>query len=242
LGADTVIPPFSCNFSPFFPYISSINKGTVMNTKTHGSKQLMIIGLSVIVMLSAIDACAWRVGVSYRGGYHGSAHGGFRGGYNHYYPGFHHGYYYSGYGYGPRWPYGYDFAPGIGTFVTYLPDVYETVIINGHTYYFAGGYYFRPYSSGYVIVPEPVSVAPATVQTQKSEATAQTSSSSDADKQPVAQPKSASHDTITVNIPNSKGGFTPVALVKNKDGYLGPQGEFYAGHPTVDELKALYGN
>ena len=45
-----------------------------------------------------------------------------------------------------------------------------------------------------------------------------------------------------INIPNSKGGFTPVRLIKHKNGYIGPQGEFYAGHPTVDALKALYGD
>jgi hypothetical protein len=45
-----------------------------------------------------------------------------------------------------------------------------------------------------------------------------------------------------VNVPNSKNGFTPVKLVKQGNGYIGPQGEFYPGHPTVDQLKALYGN
>jgi hypothetical protein len=58
----------------------------------------------------------------------------------------------------------------------------------------------------------------------------------------TAQPKPESKDTATITIPNSKGGFTPVRLVKHNNGYLGPQGEFYAGHPTVDQLKALYGN
>lgn len=29
----------------------------------------------------------------------------------------------------------------------------------------------------------------------------------------------------------------PVALTKSNDGYVGPQGEFYQGHPTVEELK-----
>jgi hypothetical protein len=214
-----------------------------MNKKTYGSKLVMIAGFGLIVILSAMDASAWRVGVSYRGGYHGSAYGGFRGGHNHFYPGFHHGYYQGWYGYGPRWPYRYDVAPCIGTYVTYLPDVYETVIINGKTYYFAGGYYFSPYSRGYVIVPEPVSAAPATTQAKGSETKAQASSPAVADKAPVAtQPESTSHDTTTINIPNSKGGFTPVVLVKHKDGYLGPQGEFYAGNPTVNELKVLYGN
>lgn len=46
---------------------------------------------------------------------------------------------------------------------------------------------------------------------------------------------------ITVNVPNSNGSFTPVKLVKYKDGYVGPQGEYYPGNPTVDQLRVLYG-
>lgn len=215
-----------------------------MKKKLYGS---MIISLSLIIIFSAIDASAWgggsRGGASARAGFRGGFYSGFRGGGHYYYPGFYHGYSYGRYGYGPQWPYWYDFAPCIGTFVTYLPDDYTTVIVNGTPYYYAGGYYFTPYSRGYVIVPEPVPAASTTSQAKGAEATAQPSSSSGADQQPVAaQPKSASHDTATINIPNSKGGFTPVVLVKHKDGYTGPQGEFYAGHPTVDELKALYGN
>jgi hypothetical protein len=90
-----------------------------------------------------------------------------------------------------------------------------------------------PYSNGYRVVP-----APATSQDQ--EPTAAPASS---DEQSIAaQPKSASNDTATINIPNTKGSFTPVRLVKHKDGYIGPQGEFYAGHPTIAALKALYGD
>jgi len=46
---------------------------------------------------------------------------------------------------------------------------------------------------------------------------------------------------VTVNIPNANGGFTSVKLTKFKDGFKGPQGEFYKGHPTVEELRVLYG-
>ena len=46
----------------------------------------------------------------------------------------------------------------------------------------------------------------------------------------------------TVSIPNSNGTFTAVKLTKHGKGYLGPQGEFYIGHPTVAQLKALYGD
>ena len=48
-------------------------------------------------------------------------------------------------------------------------------------------------------------------------------------------------DTVTVNVPNARGGYTPVKLVKTDKGYTGPKGELYAGHPTVRQLTALYG-
>ncbi len=57
----------------------------------------------------------------------------------------------------------------------------------------------------------------------------------------VAAPAPAQTNTLTVNVPNSGGGYTPVNLVKKGDGYVGPQGEYYQGNPTVDQLKALYG-
>ena len=55
---------------------------------------------------------------------------------------------------------------------------------------------------------------------------------------PVETPEKSA---IIINIPNASGGFTAVKLIRHKNGYIGPQGEFYAGHPTVEELKVLYG-
>ena len=46
--------------------------------------------------------------------------------------------------------------------------------------------------------------------------------------------------TVVINIPNSNGSYTPVVLQKSGDGYVGPQGEYYPGHPTVGQLKVLY--
>ena len=218
-----------------------------MKKKTY----VMIIGLSLIIMLFAIDTPAKsassarsssssvrsssgfrgaakasvRGGASARGGYYRGGYGGFQGGRNYYHSGFSRGYYHGYYGWGSYWPYW-----SIGSYFTYLPDDYTTVYVDGTPYYYCDGSYFTPYSSGYMVVPTP---------TQDQEATEQASS----DEQPiVAQPKSVSRDTTTINIPNSKGGYTPVRLVKHKNGYIGPQGEFYTGHPTVAALKALYGD
>ncbi len=214
-----------------------------MKNKTSCLKYGVIVGLGLMVILAPVDASAWgggsRGGSSARsgGGYHGGGYGGFRGGGYGYHSGYNHGYgYYSG---GPYWPYWYGFTPYIGAYVAYLPDDYTTVVVDGAPYYYSGGYYFSPYSSGgYVVVPEPVA---------NDAASAPVASATDQVQAPVSralqtQPNLASKDTTMINIPNSKGGFTPVRLIKHKNGYIGPQGEFYAGHPTVDALKALYGD
>ena len=229
---------------------------------------MIFVGLGLVVMLFAIDARARgssttqsasvhspsirthasaSVGfqggfdrMGYRGGLAKSAArgntsgwSGYRGNGNYYHSGNSHRYYRGNYGRRSYWPY-----RSIGTYFTYLPDYYTTVYVDGSPYYYCDGYYFSPYSNGgYVIVPEPVS----TVASQEPEAIVQ-SSPSETDEQPIAPQSKASHDTVTINVPNSKGGFTPVRLVKNKNGYIGPQGEFYAKHPTVTALKALYGD
>jgi hypothetical protein len=44
-----------------------------------------------------------------------------------------------------------------------------------------------------------------------------------------------------VNIPNDKGGYTPVIIKRSGNGYIGPQGEYYPEFPKVSQLKLLYG-
>jgi hypothetical protein len=149
-------------------------------------------------------------------------------------------------------------VPPIGAYVAYLPDGSTTFIVGADRYYYYNGVYFRPYSDGYVIVSPPPSqpattTAPAASAQNNAPSQTSTTSGTGAEAKSLSsapgaslaaagQQKSASSDTVTVGVPNSKGGFSSVKLVKHKDGYIGPQGEFYAGHPTVDELKALYGN
>jgi len=47
--------------------------------------------------------------------------------------------------------------------------------------------------------------------------------------------------SLVINVPNSYGGYTAVTLTRHGDGYIGPQGEFYRGNPTVEQLRVLYG-
>ena len=106
-------------------------------------------------------------------------------------------------------------ALAVGAFIDALPPRHTTVIVEGTPYYYGDNHYYRQYpNGGYVVVEPPVLVQP-----------------------PVQTP-----DTVTINIPNSRGGYTPVVLRRAGYGYLGPQGEYYADSPTVDQLRALYGN
>ncbi|MBU1863659.1 MAG: hypothetical protein KKH94_08365 [Candidatus Omnitrophica bacterium] len=56
----------------------------------------------------------------------------------------------------------------------------------------------------------------------------------------VPQSIEAAEKTIMVNVPNANGSFTRIVLKKTKEGYLGPQGEFYLDYPTIHQLKAMY--
>ena len=165
-----------------------------------------------------LTACLFCLGlVSLTMAWHGGHGGGYYGGYHGY-----HGYY------GHPW----------GGF--YIGSIWfdsPTIVSDGVPYYYANGYYYVPQGNTYVIVeppaPAPAAVTPAPVTPA-----------------PIEQPKVVASlnttkeiqsDTVTINVPNSKGGYVPVKLIKKDKGYVGPQGEFYPGNPTVAELKTLYG-
>ena len=132
--------------------------------------------------------------------------------------------YYGGHFYRPG-PIGFFMVmPPIGAIVTILPAGHRTVIVGGISYYYYDSVYYTDSPDGYVVVPAPanVTVAPAPVETATTTAT------------PPGQ-------SIIINVPSSNGSFTPVKLVKYQGGYIGPQGEYYPGNPTVDQLRVLYG-
>ncbi len=65
-------------------------------------------------------------------------------------------------------------------------------------------------------------------------------------EQPAAKPSIPADPkpplTITVNVQNSNGSFTPVALHQEGTWWVGPRGEYYKdGFPTVGQLRPLYG-
>lgn len=129
----------------------------------------------------------------------------------------HRHYYRDGRWYRPGW-FGLSFAVSVltnGTMIDELPPKHTTVIIQGIPYYHDDRYYYRTSpEGGYVVVQSPVIV--------KSEA-----------QMP---------EMSTVNIPNSRCGYTSVTLRKSGNGFIGPQGEYYSEYPSVEQLKAMYGN
>ena len=113
--------------------------------------------------------------------------------------------------------------PPLGAVVTVIPAGHKTFIFGGITYYYHDEVYYKACPSGYMVVPAPVvNLAAAAPDARR--------------------PQNLAGEKVTVNVPNSKGGYTPVVLVKNGNGYIGPQGEYYPGNPTVEQLRALYGN
>ncbi|MDE2027958.1 MAG: hypothetical protein KGK03_07360 [Candidatus Omnitrophica bacterium] len=59
--------------------------------------------------------------------------------------------------------------------------------------------------------------------------------------QPAVPTTTYAGDTVTVNIPNSTGGYTAVVLKRTGNGYIGPQGEYYDQIPSTEQLQAMYG-
>jgi len=152
--------------------------------------------------------------------------------------GHHEGYYYRGdrcYRHG--W-FGFDVvvaALTIGAIIDSLPPRHTTVIVGGVPYHYYDGVYYRPYPGGYVVVPAPVVIQPIVVAPEPAQPAVVTYPGH------VAQPQAQTPEAVTINIPNSRGGYTAITLRKSGNGFIGPQGEYYSEHPTVEQLKTLYG-
>jgi hypothetical protein len=127
--------------------------------------------------------------------------------------------YHDGRFYKPSW-FWFDIAivrPPLGAVVSFLPFGHRSVVIGGLTYYQYDNIYYQACPAGYVVVPEP------------------------AVSQNVIVAQNLSGEKVSINIPNSNGSYTTIILLKRGGGYLGPQGEYYPGNPTVEQLKSLYG-
>ena len=122
----------------------------------------------------------------------------------------------------------------IGAIAASLPPRYSTVYVGGMPYYYCDGIYYRPAPEGYMVVPAP---APAPVIMAPS-----------APAQVIVTPQTenvnaqgAAGESFVVNVPNAQGGYTSVTMTRRGNGFIGPQGEYYAEFPKIKQLKEMYG-
>lgn len=103
-----------------------------------------------------------------------------------------------------------------------LPGKHEIVVVKNKKYYYSGGRYYKPgaFNFGFVLVTPSISKIVRVHYTPV--------------KPVIFQ------EQVIINVPNSDGSFTAVTLVKYNNGYIGPQGEYYASNPRVEQLMALY--
>ena len=126
--------------------------------------------------------------------------------------------------YRPSW-FGLEFfasTPPMGAVVAVLPYGYKIIGYGGATYYYYNNIYYKNYPGGYVVVPVPITTSTSTSVVTQSQGTYY-------------------GQTVVVNVPNRNGTYAPVTLHKQNGGYIGPQGEYYDGNPSVEQLRALYG-
>jgi hypothetical protein len=147
-------------------------------------------------------------------------------------------------------PAGYVIAtPPMGAIVPALPPGYTTVFVNGIPYYYYGYTYYTPAPNGYVVATPPatMSVPPPAIVPAQAVLAAPTPTA--ALGTPAVAPHPALYekakeetgkDVYEIYIPNGNGSYTSVTLRKTEKGFLGPQGEFYQDHPTVEQLRARY--
>lgn len=129
-------------------------------------------------------------------------------------------------------------SPPVGVVVTTIPQGCQPVIVDGVAYYNINGVTYMATPGGYQVVPQPKTIVIKNYingQDATTNTPAQTSTNTSAAGTAVG-----TQDSYTVNIPNSKGGYTAVTLKRAKDGFVGPQGEYYAEFPTVEHLKVMY--
>jgi len=178
-----------------------------MNKKLYFSNVLAVVLLALIFTLSASDAFARDD----RGGHHNEV---VRVGHDRYQ-------YRDGRFYRSSF-FGFSFSvvsPPLGAVVTTLPYGHRSVIVGGNPYYYYDDVYYRPCSTGYVVVQAPVS-------------------SSNLVYMSSAQP-STERETVTINVPTSSSNYIAITLVRYPNGFVGPQGEFYYSLPTAQQLRLV---
>jgi len=111
----------------------------------------------------------------------------------------------------------------IGSIVSTPPYGCQRVIINGITYYTYDGVTYQYTPRGYMVVPDPATVA---INDYKSAQDIYANSG---------------NGYLIVNVPNCRGGYTAVTMKRSGNGFIGPQNEYYTEFPKIETLSTLYG-
>jgi len=136
-------------------------------------------------------------------------------------------------------PAGYVVVPApMGAVVPALPPGYTVAYMGGTPYYYYGNAYYAAAPNGYVVTAPPAIAAPIAVASGV--APVQAPAPAPISQQTIAPASNEPSDAVETYIPNGNGSFTVVTLRKTEKGFMGPQGEFYADHPTEDQLKSRY--
>lgn len=130
--------------------------------------------------------------------------------------------------------------PPSGAVVGMLPSDYETRLINGVTYYISDGNYYTYTGYGYQVVPAPEEAGTPVSGTLTAPAQPAAAPQAQETQAAAAPVSTETLDSVVVNVPNDNGGYTAVTIKKSGDGFIGPQGEYYAEFPKVAQLKAMY--
>lgn len=130
--------------------------------------------------------------------------------------------------------------PPIGAYVNVIPPDFQPVSINGRVYYTNDGVYYVLTHHGYKVVPQPVVYAQPPVQVIEAQPQQVVVQAAPVAPAVVSTVPVDGQDTFPINVPNNSGGYSTVVIKKSGNGYVGPQGEFYATFPTVAQLKAMY--
>lgn len=104
-----------------------------------------------------------------------------------------------------------------GVIVSSIPWGHHRIWMNGRYYFRYQDTYYVPIQGGYQVVDSPYAASVSNNLIAVDE-----------------------QENLVINIPNSQGGFTPIALKRSGTGFLGPQGEYYSEFPKVAQLKAMY--
>ena len=123
----------------------------------------------------------------------------------------------------------------VGAVVTGIPAGCQPVIVEGVPYYTVNGTTYMYTSYGYQVVPPPNVIV-----IKEGAAAAPIITPAPVAPAVAAAATTNADDAFTINLPNAKGGYTAVTLRRSGTGFLGPQGEYYAAFPRVEQLKAMY--